>query len=179
MTATAATADEPFPYATRIVRIYPDYADTVIWFSDPFPYEETGLTAELIERLSAWESTYYAAMTERFEWDARFSLHEFDHTGLDLAHAVADEIGPDFEVEYRSFENHGAVATLRAEAPAANPSARDAFALRALKAREYWASARHPGSPGSVTLLLPSREEPGAEPRAEFRPPPAEDRPPT
>ena len=36
-----------YKYATRIVRVFPDYAESVIWFSDPFPYEDARLTTDL------------------------------------------------------------------------------------------------------------------------------------
>ncbi|AXH35010.1 hypothetical protein DVJ78_05910 [Humibacter sp. BT305] len=164
------TTDEPSPYATRIVRIFPDHADSVVWFSDPVPYDETGLTAELVERLAAWETSYYAALTDTFEWSGRISLHDFDRTGLALAHDVAEEIGPDVEVEYRSFEDSGAIALARAEGEATNPDARDAFARRAQRERERWAALRARRSEGAGTVWF-ARSASGAE----FRPVPPED----
>lgn len=162
--------DEPYPYATRIVRIFPDYADSVVWFSDPVPYGETRLTAELIERLSTWETSYYAALTDTFEWSGRISLHDFDRTGLALAHDVAAEIGPDFEVEYRSFEDSGAITLVRAGGEATNPVARDAFTRRARRERDHWAALRARRSEGAATVWL-ARSASGAE----FRPVPPED----
>jgi hypothetical protein len=43
------SSDEP--YATRIVRVFPDDASSVIWFSDPVPYVETRLSPELVDAL--------------------------------------------------------------------------------------------------------------------------------
>jgi hypothetical protein len=135
-------SDEPFVYATRIVRVFPDYASSVIWFSDPVRYEETRLSKSLVARLMEWEASYYAGLTDDLEWRSRDLLHRFSSEGLDLARAVAHEIGPEFEVEYRSFENVGATAPLRSEEPASNPSARDAFAARAETARKEWVAIR-------------------------------------
>lgn len=95
----------PCKYATEIVRIFPDYADTVIWFSDPMPYSEAALSNELVGRLNAWEAQYYAALTDNFDWRSMGTLHAFSADGLELARAVSAEIGPEFTVEYRSFEN--------------------------------------------------------------------------
>lgn len=136
------SADEPYPYATTIVRIFPDYAGSVVWFSDPVPYEESALSSELVERLTAWEASYYAALDDDLRWRPTASLHEFSATGLELARAVSAEIGPEFEVQYASFEQRSASAELRSEHPATNPAARDAFAARAARARADWAKTR-------------------------------------
>lgn len=134
------TADEPFPYATRIVRVFPDYAGSVIWFSDPVPYEESRLSAGLVARLAAWEATYYSGLNDAFEWRSGEILRRFSCDGLELAREVSVEIGFEFEVEYRSFEDRNAVAQLRSGQPASNPDAHAAFAARAREAQEEWAA---------------------------------------
>jgi hypothetical protein len=147
-------SDEPYIYATRIVRVFPDYANSVIWFSDPVGYDETRLSEGLVARLMAWEASYYSGLTENLEWRSPDLLHLLSSEGLELARAVAHEIGPEFEVEYRSFEDVRATALLRSEGSASNPSARDAFAARAASARKEWAATRErdantaPGSGG-------------------------------
>jgi len=40
-------------YATTVVRLFPDYAGSVLWFPNPVPYEETLLDAHLITDLRA------------------------------------------------------------------------------------------------------------------------------
>lgn len=135
-------AQEPFIYDTRIVRVFPDYADTVIWFSEPMPYPETGLSDGLIAQLSSWEASYYANLDEDFQWLSLSALHQFSSEGLELARAVATEIGPEFEVEYHSFEDSNAVALLRSEVPVSNSAARDVFAARAERVRAEWAAAQ-------------------------------------
>jgi hypothetical protein len=134
--------DHPSVYETEIVRVFPDYAWSVIWFSGPFSYPETGLSGALVGRLEEWEARYYASLTDDVEWRSREALHAFDAAGLELAREVSAEIGPHFAVEYRSFENAGAVATLRTEHPATNAAAEAAFTARADRARAGWAAVR-------------------------------------
>ncbi|RFA13862.1 hypothetical protein B7R22_11445 [Subtercola boreus] len=135
-------ADELYIYDTRIVRMFPDYAGTVIWFSEPVPYPETGLSDGLVAQLSAWEASYYANLDDDFRWRSLTALHRFSSDGLELARAVAAEIGPEFQVEYHSFEDTDAIALLRGEEPASNSAARDVFAARADRARADWAAAQ-------------------------------------
>jgi hypothetical protein len=131
----------PFKYATRIVRMFPDYAESVIWFSDPVAYEESRLTADLVAELRSWDARYYTGLTEDFKWRSQETLHTFNRDGLALAHRVAAEIGSSFEVQYRSFED-GAVAMLRSDYPATNADAEAAFQKRAQESREEWAAIR-------------------------------------
>ena len=131
----------PYKYATRIVRVFPDYAESVIWFSDPFPYEESRLTTDLVDGLRSWDARYYSELTDDFRWRSLDTLHTFNRDGLELARRVAAEIGSSFEVEYRSFED-GAVAQLRSDEPATNPDAEAAFQKRAQGAEEEWVAIR-------------------------------------
>ncbi|WP_374946645.1 hypothetical protein [Agreia sp.] len=133
-------SEEPYVYATRIVRVFPDDAGSVIWFSEPIPYYETCLSEGLVSRLIAWEASYYAGLTENYEWRSPAHLHQFRVEGLELAHEVAREIGPEFEVGYRSYGN--VKALLQSVEEAVNPSARDAFASRAELAVKDWTANR-------------------------------------
>jgi hypothetical protein len=134
--------EAPFVYATDVVRVFPDYAGAVIWFSEPLPYAETRLTRELVALLEEWEGQYYAALDSDLRWRASVSLHDFNARGLEVARAVSEELGPRLAVEYRSFEDPKAVAQLRSEHPATNPAAEAAFLDRADRARADWADAR-------------------------------------
>ena len=148
------TQDGPSEYETDIVRVFPDYARSVIWFSDPMPYSETKLSSGLVERLISWEAQYYAALTDNFEWRSLDKLHTFSAEGLELARKVSNEIGPEFSVEYRSFENGAAVAQLQSDEPASNYSAEAAFRAQAAHAREEWAAAqaRNAATPPTGTV---------------------------
>lgn len=157
-------ADEPYIYDTRIVRVFPDYADTVIWFSEPVPYPETRLSDGLVAQLSAWEASYYANLDEDFRWRSLTALHQFSSDGLERARAVAAEIGPEFEVEYHSFEDTNAIALLRSEEPASNSAARNAFIARANHTRTEWvaAKARRAEAGPETGLVLLARASSGA-----------------
>ena len=131
----------PYKYATRTVRVFPDYAESVIWFSDPFPYEESRLTTDLVDGLRSWNARYHSGLTDDVRWRSLDTLHTFNRDGLELARRVAAEIGSSFEVEYRSFED-GAAAQLRSDEPATNPDAEGAFQGRAQAAQRDWAATR-------------------------------------
>ncbi|WP_233198372.1 hypothetical protein [Cryobacterium sp. Y50] len=148
------TQNGPSEYETDIVRVFPDYAQSVIWFSDPMPYSETELSSELVDRLTSWEAQYYDALTDNFEWRSVNKLHAFNAQGLELAREVSNEIGPEFSVEYRSFENNAAIAQLHSDEPASNFSAGAAFRARAAHAREEWAAtqARNAATPPTGTV---------------------------
>jgi hypothetical protein len=160
--------ETPWVYATDVVRVFPDHAGSVIWFSEPLPYAETRLTPNLVAQLEEWERQYYAALDANFRWRPSVSLHDFSARGLELARAVSVELGPCFAVEYRSFEDRKAVARLRSEHPAKNVTAEAAFLERADRARADWAEARarlaarpdaapgwHARSPGSGAIFRP------------------------
>ncbi|GAA3209567.1 hypothetical protein [Microbacterium terregens] len=131
----------PYKYATRIVRVFHDYAESVIWFPDPVLYEDSRLTTDLVDGLRSWDAQYYSELTDDFRWRSLDALHSFNRDGLELARRVAVEIGSSFGVEYRSFEN-GVVAELRSDQPAINPDAEGAFQKRAQEAQEEWAAIR-------------------------------------
>ncbi|MFB2557046.1 hypothetical protein [Herbiconiux liangxiaofengii] len=134
--------EAPFVYATDVVRVFPDYAGSVIWFSEPLPYPETRLMPDLIALLQDWEGQYYAALDDDLHWRASVSLQDFSTRGLELARAVSVELDPRLAVEYRSFEDPKAIARLRSEHPATNPAAEAAFLDRADRARAEWAETR-------------------------------------
>jgi hypothetical protein len=134
--------ETPWVYATDVVRVFPDHAGSVIWFSEPLPYADTRLTLNLVAQLEDWEAQYYAALDADLRWRPSVSLHDFSARGLELARGVSGELGPRLEVEYRSFEDREAVARLRCEHPATNPAAEAAFLERADRARADWAEAR-------------------------------------
>jgi hypothetical protein len=129
-------------YSTRIVRVFPDYAKTVIWFGGPFSYPETGLSDALIERMKAWEDSYYAALTDDLKWRSVEESERFDAEGMELAHELAVEIGPDFEVEYRSFATAVVTTQLSGRGSASNPAAQQAFSARAEMSRAERATAQ-------------------------------------
>lgn len=125
-------------YATTVVRLFPDYAESVIWFSGPVAYEQTRLDADLVADLRAWDASYYAGLTDH-EWSSPELAARHLRAGARLARRVADQIGDAFEVEHDLGSTHRRV---RAAGPACNPAAAAAFHEMAERARAEWAALR-------------------------------------
>ena len=99
-----------------VVRMFPDYADTVLWFDGPVDYAQCGLSERLIRDLTRWEQGYYDAL-EDLEWRTPELAAQFTKDGIRLARQVARELGEDFEVEFRSYENGAGVRRFRGQGP--------------------------------------------------------------
>lgn len=114
------------------IRVFPDYAHTVIWYRGPVQYETTELSPDLVKRLCAWEQFYYDSYddspTDDFEWRPPSAASTFTADGTALARRVALEVGLEFEVEFASYEDGAPVVTFQASGPAENPKAAAAFA---------------------------------------------------
>lgn len=135
---------------TTLVRLFPDYANTVLWLVGPVPYNESGLTTELIRKLEEWEQSYYASLTPEYEWATAGAAHIFYEEGIRLAQKVTDELGPYFEVELRSRVPATPPRRFRGVRPATNPAAATAFdalvARHTAEQTRYEESARDPDS---------------------------------
>jgi hypothetical protein len=83
------------------VRVFPDYANSVIWYDmvGPVPYEETHLSAGLIDDMEAWEAKYYAILDESYEFASRQLESDHITQGLVIARALSEEIGDVLPVE--------------------------------------------------------------------------------
>ncbi|WP_240372216.1 hypothetical protein [Brevibacterium zhoupengii] len=112
---------------TTTVRMFPDYADTVLWLVFPIDYEDTGLSPDLIPQLDAWEQSYYEALDTDFDWKSAREARAFTQTGIDLAGQVANELGEEFTVEFASYEHHAPTYTVQSRKPADNDEAFAAF----------------------------------------------------
>ena len=147
----------------RVVRIFPDFGDSPIWFADatPLDYDESGISAELRAPFEVWEQFFYQHVgygAERLP--AR--LAEYDDEGRHLAQRLADEIGPEFVVEFLA-EGEGTLPRVRASGPAGNVVAAAAFAKvreesRAddLAARARLADAHEHGTPYGWSAHAPN-----------------------
>lgn len=109
------------------VRMFPDYAGSVLWFGGPVSYEDSGLTQQLIRALPLWEECYYLSMTQDFEWVSAEAAHRFTAEGNRLAECVADELGERYDVEFASYEDDVPARIFRASGPARNAEAVAAF----------------------------------------------------
>lgn len=114
-----------------VVRLFPDYADTVVWFGGPVEYDVTGLSQGLIRDLSVWEQAYYESLTPDLEWKSAVLARQFTVEGNRLARRVADELGDGYEVEFKSYQRDVPVSRFRGTGPAHNPGAAAAFAALA------------------------------------------------
>jgi hypothetical protein len=115
-------------YLTRVVRLFPDYAGTPLWFIDPVEYREALLSADLELDLRAWEQFYYDGLGDDFEWRSPDLAQTFAASGAVLAQRLADELGPEFEVELIAL---GSKSRFSSSGDAVNRMANAAFSGRA------------------------------------------------
>lgn len=126
-------------YATTVVRLFPDHAESVIWFSGPVPYERTELDPRLIADLRSWDAAYDAGLNADHDWRTSGLERQFHADGTRLARRLADQIGDDFEVEHDLGESRRRV---RGSGPPRNHAAAAAFHAMADAARKDWADLR-------------------------------------
>lgn len=112
----------------RVLRIFPDYAESVLWLAEPVPYEISGLTQQLVHDLATWEQSYYGSLTADFTFRSQGLAHEFTNRGKLLAHRVAEELGSGWEVEFKSCEPLAAPVRIHGSGVATNAEAAAAFA---------------------------------------------------
>lgn len=109
-----------------LIRIFPDYADSVIWFIvGPLSYEESGVSTKLRRDMEAWETHYYETMNTDFTWRSREDQNYHAEEGRRLAECLSVEVGRAFEVEY--FDQRAQKLRVRSDQPAANETAEAAF----------------------------------------------------
>jgi hypothetical protein len=81
-----------------IVRLFPDYAGTVLWLTDPVHYEEAHLSNQLENDLRAWDRFCRSRLDPDLSEHAPSDVHEFAITGIALARRLADELGLGVEI---------------------------------------------------------------------------------
>lgn len=156
------------------VRLFPDYAGTVLWFREPVDYDLAQLSDVLFHDLSRWEQSYYDSLTPDLGWKTADLASRFTAEGNRLAQCVADELGDGYEIEFATYEEEVPTRRVCGKGPALNlraSAAFDALAL-AVKASEEEAScaqaaALHEESPGwlaysplsNTVFKLPQAEE--------------------
>jgi hypothetical protein len=111
----------------------------VIWFSEPVPYEQTRLDADLVNALRAWDASYQAGLTRDTGWRSPELRTAFVVEGARLARRLADQIGDEFQVEHDVLDGRRRV---RGPGPARNPEAAAAFRRRAAEAVATWEDLR-------------------------------------
>jgi hypothetical protein len=115
---------DPSDEAATVVRVFPDHADSVIWFLGPVPYERARITLGLAEDLSAWEDRFYEILDDE-HWIRDEFRDAFDAEGLRLARSLSEELGPPFAVDYVSEK--GRITRFASTSPGTNPVAVAAF----------------------------------------------------
>lgn len=122
------------------IRLYPDYADTVLWLYGPVAYADAKLSAALTADMEAWEASYYASLDSNQSWTYPMAAAPFTATGRKLAQRLAEELGEGFEVDFHSYAPRSIRKRFRSEQPSQNPAAADAF--HAMVAAEEEVKAR-------------------------------------
>jgi len=110
-----------------IVRVFPDYAGTVLWSGGAVDYEEAHLSQALEDDLRAWNSFHRSRLDPDRPTHASQDEYDFAVTGRALAGRLSDELGRGVEVH---LIVEGRQVFRSAEAPL-NPRAAKAFHARA------------------------------------------------
>lgn len=93
---------EEYRYDTEVVRLFYDYASSVVWFPDPVPHIECRLSPELSADLDAWRHSFDVGL-EQQEWRSPELAARAEREGRDLAQRLGDELGSTFEIDYHVF----------------------------------------------------------------------------
>ena len=115
-----------------VIRVFPDYADSVIWFLGAVPYEGACISRRLAEDLSAWEDRFYAILDDQ-HWIQDDLREPFDAEGLRLARCLLDELGTPFAVDY--VREKGQITRFASTLPGTNLAAVIAFTAMAEELR--------------------------------------------
>lgn len=119
-----------------LIRIFPDFADSVIWFIiGTLSYEESRVSEPLRRDMEAWETHYYETMGNDFVWRSPEDHAYHAAEGRRLAERLAAEVGQDFNVEY--FDARDRKVQVRSSRPATNQAAAHAFSTVAKPHREF------------------------------------------
>jgi hypothetical protein len=120
--------DDPGGYLRFVVRVFPDYANTVIWFAPgPVHYEDARVTDELRDAMVAWEKAWYDDLSDDFHPSSPEVARSLAAEGRRLATWLSTELGENFEVEVLLDEVDGRNDRLRGSGPGTNPAAVAAF----------------------------------------------------
>ena len=125
------------------VRMFPDYADTVLWFNEPIDYATARLSAALTQELSRWEQSYYDGLNRDYEWKSPGLARQFGVAGERLAQRVADELGDGFEIELVASVGDMPDRKFRSNGPALNPQAAQVFDALAIEIKALEEEVAH------------------------------------
>lgn len=111
----------------ELIRMFPDYADTVLWIDGPVDYQDTGLSIGLIEELRTWEQLFYDSINRTHSFISRGLSERFARKGIALAKRVCSEIGSQFVIEYGGAALLGHSVHFRCPGTASNTVAAACF----------------------------------------------------
>jgi hypothetical protein len=140
----------PAQRADPVVRLFPDYAGSVLWFPQPVDYAISGLEAALVTDLIRWEIAYYDALDADSNWLSTHLASGFTADGVALALRLAVQLGAGFDIEFATYEAGVATRRFRSEFPADNPRAAAVFTALA-------APTPHPARRPALRSALPVR----------------------
>ena len=120
--------EESAQASREAIRIFPDYAGSVIWYDmiGPVPYEETHLSTDLIADMEEWEANYYRSVSDHYSFKSKRAEREHITRGLEVARALSEEIGDVLPVE--ADEIGGGKTRFLTPGFGTNPEARASFA---------------------------------------------------
>lgn len=111
----------------EIIRMFPDYADTVLWLDGPIDYGDTGLSTGLIVELQAWEQLFYDSLNRNYDFRSRGLEARFTREGIHLAELISTEIGSGHIIEYLGAQSLNHPVLFQCPGTAANPAAATCF----------------------------------------------------
>lgn len=109
------------------LRIFPDYANTVLWLFGPVPCTDAALSPELAADMAAWEESHYASLDSNESWKSASGAAQFTASGRGLAERLAAELGGEFEVEFHSHDIGSRREVFHGGSAPGNPTAAAAF----------------------------------------------------
>lgn len=128
------------------IRVFPDYADTVLWCHGPVGYTDAALSPGLAAGMAAWEQFYYDSLDGNQRWKSHSGAAQFTATGSELAQLLAEELGDGFEVEFHSYAPGSSRQLFSVDTHSRNPAAAAAF--RGIEAAEEELQARFAADQG-------------------------------
>lgn len=110
-----------------LIRMFVDYADTVLWLDGPIDYADTALSVELVAALRAWERDFYTSLNGDYEFRTAELALVHSAEGQHLAQRVAGEVGHGFVIDRQGDAGPASPRYLRSDHPATNPEAAGCF----------------------------------------------------
>lgn len=147
--------DSSYTTAPAVIRMFPDYADTVLWLGGPIDYPLTGLSEALIAELKAWERSFYDSPNRRHAGASRGLEEKFIRTGVALAKKLTTELGSGFIIEYDAAAALKEPTRYQCPGSAANPHAAVACGLLVARRRREDAELAESARDGQLYACAP------------------------